>query len=207
MIEFTKVSELISLRSHVTVIALQMPLYAALFYAGYLLLIDNESPLTITYQAAKFSSCDATTREEAEGCAIDEAVSGSYVYLWRELCLKPGYPSGESAPAWETETISYNSPRRRWYNRTGCYGHAFPLETPKLALTRDYLYTNEVTFPVNILVHATTKLPPVPLRLVAPTLGRPGPTGPAGPTGDTGRTGDTGLTGPKGESGKVHLSP
>ena len=79
MIEFRKVSALISLRSHITIILLLMPLYAVLIYAGYLIIIDNKSPLTINYQSAKFGNCEANTRAEAEACASTNAVVATCV--------------------------------------------------------------------------------------------------------------------------------
>ena len=106
-----KVRAVVSMRSHLTIVALLLPLYAGLFTTIYWLWFDNVSPLTVEYAHPLFLSRPAQTKAEAVAAQITEGKSGQEVWAYREVCMSRTM-SGDGRPRWESGSFSWGAPTR-----------------------------------------------------------------------------------------------
>ena len=190
------VSEAFTLRSHLTIILLLFPLYAAFGVACYWLFVDTKPPMVVKYQHSHFLSHPALTRAEAETetMQVKEVIGGTTLWLWRELCwTKPIH--GEGGTVWNFGSYSSGGPQRTVPNNPGCTERATSVDVPMVPTDRDAVYEVVVSFDVNPLTTVLVEYPPVHLRILAgtPTHGepdaddRPGMRGPKGVQGIPGK--------------------
>ena len=162
-----KLRAVVSMRSHLTIVALLFPLYVAFFVTVYWLFIDNDSPLTVEYAHPLFVSRPVDNRVDARAYEISEGKSGGQVWAYREVCMART-AAGDGRPRWESGSIAWGAPTRAFLLRGGCYNRSTPVELPTTSPTRDFIYRGEVVFDLNPLTTVRTEYPSIKVRVLAP---------------------------------------
>ena len=163
-----KVRAVVSMRSHLTIVALLFPLYASLAVACYWLFIDVAPPLIIEYQHPRFLARPVESKVEAVAAEITEAQSGSVVWAWRETC-RTKLISGEGKPIWQSGAFQWGGPQRTVpAGVVGCRGRATEVDVPTTSPTRNFTYLLTVNFQVNPMTRVDVEYPPIKLRVLAP---------------------------------------
>ena len=163
-----KVRAIVSMRSHLTIVALLFPLYAALGVAAYWLFVDVTPPLIVEYQHPRFLSRPVESRSEAVTAEITEAKSGAVVWIWRETC-KTRAIGGEGRPVWQSGAFQWGGPQRTLPpGVVGCRGRATEVDVPTTSPSREFTYLLTVNFQLNPLTSVDVVYPPINVRVLAP---------------------------------------
>ena len=163
-----RVRAVVSMRSHLTIVALLFPLYASLGIASYWLFIDVAPPLVVEYQHPRFLSRPVESRSDAATAEITEAKSGSIVWVWREVC-KTRALAGEGRPIWQSGAFQWGGPQRTVpAGVIGCRGRATEVDVPTTSPSRDFTYLLTVNFQLNPLTSVDVAYPPITVRVLAP---------------------------------------
>jgi hypothetical protein len=144
------------------------PPWAAFMLACYWVFLDNQSPVEVRYQSELFTSIRAESRDEARRTAITEAVGGTDVYIYREICTThEGESVADGRPLWRGHEFVWSPPQRTAVFLPGCSSRSYQVDTPVVKKTQTYTYTISTVFRVNPLTVVDMVMPPVSLTLRA----------------------------------------
>jgi hypothetical protein len=159
-----------SLKQWTIIGTLLVPPWSIFILSCYWLFFDAGPPVLLQYQAEKFTSDRAYTRDDAIRLAVDEAHSGADVYIYRELCASR-HIVGEARPVWVTQGIQWSASQRTAVSDEGCTGRSYQVEVPTTPIPREFSYhmtmvyrnnpltQTEVTYPtVRLLVRSSAKI-------------------------------------------------
>lgn len=157
----------VSMRSHLTIIVLLLPLYFVFFLSVYWLYIDDVPPLTVQYQNPLFTIVAVDSRDEALRFGVKANRGGDRVYIYREFCVTEDL-DGYLRARWATLGFDFTVSESAFFGSpVGCHKTSFPVAVPLSAPTRDVLYRATIRFRVNPLQTVDVHLPPVPLTILS----------------------------------------
>ena len=147
--------------------ALLAPPWALLLLLCYWYFFDNTPPLIINYSHGHFTSSPAASKTEAVAKEIHEAMGGSTVWTYRELCVLRDIP-GTLRARWDAEAFSWTVPDVDFLpSPIGCRSVAYAVLVPTSNPSRNVHYRTTRDYQINPVKIVSVTAPPIPLTIQA----------------------------------------
>ena len=146
---------------------LLLPPWAFLMLLCYWYFLDNQPPLIINYSHGHFTSQPATSQIDAAAKEIHEAIGGSIVWTYREICIFRSTP-GTLRARWDAAGFSWTVPDVDFLpSETGCHSNAYAVNVPTSNPSREVQYRTTRDYQVNPIKVISVPAPPIPITILA----------------------------------------
>ena len=146
---------------------LLVPPWAIFLLGIYFYFLDTQPPLIINYSHGHFTSQPATDRMDAAAKEIHEALGGSTVWTYREICVTRDIP-GTLKARWDAEAFTWTVPDVEFLpSPLGCRSTAYAVLVPTSNPTRNVSYKSTREYQINPVLRVSVPAPPIPLTILA----------------------------------------
>jgi len=148
-------------------IVLLFPPWSVFLLLCYWYFLDTQAPLIINYSHGHFTSQPATSQIDAAAKEIHEALGGSVVWTYREICVVRDLP-GTLRARWDAAGFSWTVPDVDFLSSTiGCHNNAYAVNVPTSNPSREVQYKTARDYQVNPIKTISVSAPPIPLTILA----------------------------------------